>query len=71
MYEVYSTNGCTSCVAAKNLLESKDIPFSSKNIDDDLDALEFIVSQRIRQMPAVFKDGTFVGGFNELKNSLT
>ncbi len=58
MIAVYTKNNCPACERAKALLASKDIPFEAKNIDFDLEAMDFIVEKGHRAMPVLYKDGS-------------
>lgn len=63
MLTIYSKNNCPFCVMAKNYLESKNINFREINIEEDLEAREFIQRQGLRTVPQIFMDGKiFVAG---------
>ncbi len=57
---VYSKNNCPACERAKALLKSKNIEYDVKNIDNDLSAMDFVVANKHRAMPVVYKDGVHV-----------
>lgn len=57
---VYSKNNCPACERAKALLKSKNIEFEVKNIDTDLDAMDFVVANKHRAMPVVYVNGKHV-----------
>jgi glutaredoxin len=57
---VYSKKNCPACERAKALLTKNGVEFEVKNIDTDLDAMDFVVSKKHRAMPVVYKDGTQV-----------
>lgn len=63
---VYSKNNCPACDRAKALLTSKNLTFEVKNIDSDLDAMDFVVEKRHRAMPVVYIDGVWVQDLNSL-----
>lgn len=63
---VYSKNNCPACERAKALLKSKNIEFEVKNIDNDLDAMDFVVANKHRAMPVVYKDGVHIQDLNSL-----
>ncbi len=67
MIVIYSKNNCPACERAKALLKSKNIEFEVKNIDNDLDAMDFVVYNKHRAMPVVYKDGVHVKDINELE----
>jgi len=68
MLTVYSKNGCNACEQAKALLTSKEIEFVVKNVDEDFDAYDFIISKQHRSFPQIYKgDSLFVqGGYQGL-----
>lgn len=68
---VYSMDGCAACKAAVNLLESKQIPFVVKKIDEDLESMDFIRKEGHRSMPQIYEHGVLVpGGFQGLVKHL-
>ena len=66
--EVYTTPMCPYCVAAKRLLEERDIPFAEYDVASDT-VLRADVMQRSRRrtVPQIFIDGRAIGGFEELR----
>ena len=54
---VYSKNLCGYCVQAKNWLKSKNIEFKEINIEEQLEAREFVISQGHRTMPQIYHKG--------------
>jgi len=73
MITVYSKNNCSNCDNAKNYFIKKNISFREINIDDDVDAREFILAQGHRTMPQIYMDGKiFVeGGWTGLSKMST
>lgn len=57
---VYSKNNCPACERTKGMLKSRGIQFEVKNIDSDLDAMDFVVAKGHRAMPVIYKDGVCV-----------
>lgn len=51
---VYSKNNCPACERMKNKLRLANVPFTVRNIDNDLDAMDFIVGRGHRAMPVVY-----------------
>lgn len=51
---VYSKKNCPSCERVKGGLVMKAVPFEVKNIDADLEAMDFIASQGHRSVPQVY-----------------
>lgn len=72
-YVIYSKQDCPSCVEAKQLLESKNIDFEYKVLNKDFTILELYnnVPKSCRSFPAIVKDGEYIGGLKELKNTLS
>jgi glutaredoxin 3 len=68
---IYTKKGCPNCVAAKNLLKSKDLKFIEQNMDDVevRQAFEFAYPN-IRGLPQIFINDNRVGGLLGLKEAL-
>ncbi|OYU37986.1 MAG: glutaredoxin 3 [Pseudorhodobacter sp. PARRP1] len=65
--EIYTTQTCPYCIAAKALLKKKGVGF--KEIDVGADpALRQAMTERAgrRSVPQIFIDGTHVGGCDDL-----
>lgn len=65
--EVFTKPGCPYCVAAKQLLVQKNIPFEERDITrpDHWDEIRRRVPA-FRTVPQVFLDGRHIGGFDDL-----
>ncbi len=57
---VYSKNNCPACMRMKAFLKSKNIEYEEKNIDVNLDAMDFVVKHKHRTMPVVYQDDWFI-----------
>lgn len=67
MLTVYSKNNCPFCVQAKRLLESKNVPFTEINIEDNPDSRQMLLDKGLRSVPQIFVDEELVpGGFQGL-----
>ena len=67
MITVYSKHNCPFCVRAKQLLESKDVPYTEVNIEYDQDARQMLVDQGLRSVPQIFYGYELIpGGFDGL-----
>ncbi len=67
--EIYTTQFCPYCEAAKGLLNEKNMPFDVFDLTND-DKLRNKTSKRAggyQTVPMIFIDGTFIGGFTELQ----
>ncbi len=68
---IYTKANCPNCDAAKNLLKTRGIPFGEADAEKHgtIEALRML-HPAVRQMPAIFIDGHYVGGFEGLKAAL-
>ena len=68
---IYTKSNCPNCVAAKQLLKSKGIPYQETDVEKGttLEALQMLHPQ-IKQMPAIFVQGQYVGGYAGLQAAL-
>jgi glutaredoxin len=66
--EIYSTPACGQCVMAKNVLKSKEIPFTEYTVGKDVQKaeLEERVGNPVRSVPQIFMDGNYLGSLPEL-----
>ncbi len=65
---VYTTNYCGYCVAAKNLLKAKDIPYQEIDVSNDPAMRQELVQRTGRRtVPQIFIGDESIGGFTELK----
>lgn len=65
--EVFTKPGCPYCVAAKQLLVKKNIPYTERDITrrEHWDEIKSRVPG-FRTVPQVFLDGQHIGGFDDL-----
>lgn len=65
--EVFTKPGCPYCVAAKQLLVKRSIPYVERDITrrDHWDEIRSRVPG-FRTVPQIFLDGQHIGGFNDL-----
>lgn len=68
---IYTKKGCPNCVAAKNLLKSRNLRFIEQNMDDAevRQAFEFAYPN-VRGMPQIFINDNRVGGLAGLQEAL-
>ena len=65
--KVYTTISCPFCVAAKNLLTSKNLDFTEIDLTSDLELrLEVSTKYNWRTVPIIIIDGELIGGFDDL-----
>jgi glutaredoxin 3 len=67
---VYTKSGCTLCDQAKNLLKSKGIAYDEYWVDANPIAEQRMREAGIRQMPAIYINDQYVGGFAGLQAAL-
>lgn len=64
---IYSTGMCPYCVAAKNYLTSKNIPYREARVDrDPVLREEMLARARRTSVPQIFVGDRHVGGYDEL-----
>lgn len=64
---VYSTQVCPYCVAAKNLLKTKNLRFTEVLVDKNPEQRDIMIEKSGRtSVPQIFINGTHVGGFDDL-----
>ena len=67
MLDVYTRPTCIWCIRAKELLNSKGIPFKNLDINDDELREELKVkAPGIKTIPQIFKDRERIGGYEDL-----
>jgi glutaredoxin len=68
MITVYGKDNCGYCTKAKNLLESRSIPFTYLTVGEDIGINEFREQYpEIRSVPLIINNNGILGGFNELQ----
>lgn len=50
---IYSKSGCPECVFTKKYLQSKNIPFEEKRIDQDQSYLDEVISLGYTSLPVI------------------
>tara|TARA_B100001996_G_scaffold382610_1_gene374919 strand:- start:1271 stop:1507 length:237 start_codon:yes stop_codon:yes gene_type:complete len=66
--KVYTTSSCPFCVAAKNLLSSKNLKFTEIDLTSDIELrLEVSTKYNWRTVPMIIIDDKFIGGFDDLE----
>lgn len=69
---IYTKSLCPNCVSAKQLLKSKGLEYSERDLTNDpvKQAELFAAYPEARQMPQIFIDGQRVGGLAGLQAAL-
>lgn len=79
-FTIYSKTGCSYCVKAKQLLEQKNIGYTEVMIDvgqGKEEGKQYISVSELKSLipgvssvPQIFLDGSHIGGYNQLVNTL-
>ena len=69
---IYTKSNCVNCVSAKQLLKSKGLEYTERDLTNDpvKQAELFAAYPEARQMPQIFIDGQRVGGLAGLQAAL-
>lgn len=68
MINIYTKNNCMPCKMTKNWLHNHEVTYHEINVDEDLAALEYLISINCRTMPVVFMEDELVAtGFQPWK----
>lgn len=69
---IYTTQGCTYCADAKELLNKKGVKYEEIQVDKDPNKLaEMIKLSQKRSVPQIFIDQESIGGFDDLSKLAT
>ena len=69
--EIFTGPGCGYCDAAKELLKSRELAFTERDVSDQTVAREFRERlPRVRSIPQIFIDGEHIGGYEDLELKL-
>ncbi|WP_297282021.1 glutaredoxin family protein [uncultured Anaerococcus sp.] len=63
--KIYTSNTCVFCKAAKQYFNENNIEFTEMNIDENPDAVEYLVSKGYRGVPVINIDGEDIVGFDK------
>lgn len=56
MITVYTKNNCASCTFTKRKLQELGVNYQEINVDENLEALEYLMECGFRSLPVVFLD---------------
>lgn len=67
---MYTMDGCGQCIAAKAILEYKNIPYNNIHVPNDMTTADFVNTfPSVRNFPCVLdEDGLYIGALKELQN---
>ncbi|WP_243343325.1 glutaredoxin family protein [Anaerococcus sp. AGMB09787] len=63
--KIYTSSTCVFCKAAKQFFNDNNIDFTEYNVDDDKDAVDYLVSKGYRGVPVINIDGEDIVGFDK------
>ncbi|QLF85393.1 glutaredoxin [Enterococcus phage vB_EfaS-271] len=65
MITVYTKNNCASCTFTKRKLQALGVNYKEINVDENLEALEFLMECGFRSLPVVFNNDepVVIGGY--------
>lgn len=72
-YVIFGKSGCVYCEKARELLESRGIPYEYNSVDDPKSLFEMqqLIYDKTgiiaKTVPQIFKDWEYVGGFTDLE----
>lgn len=71
-FEIYGKEWCAYCNRAKTLLENKGYIYSYWDIEDDPEKHQEMSerTEGARTVPQIFYNGSYIGGFDQLKEYL-
>ena len=68
MITVYGKDNCGYCTKAKNLLESRSIPFTYLTVGEDIGINEFKEQYPdVKSVPFILNNDLIIGGFDNLQ----
>ena len=67
MITVFTQDNCQPCKQVKAWLDRHEIEFVERNVREDIEALEFIVSQNFNSTPVIQTDSDIWAGLNPTK----
>lgn len=64
---IYTTDFCSYCVRAKQLMDKKGMEYQEVRVDEDHEQRVFMMEKSGRRtVPQIFIDGKPIGGFDDL-----
>ena len=71
MYTIYTQNRCGYCTMAKDLMRKHHIKFCEVNITNSGEAKRKLKEAGYKTVPQIFNGEHLIGGYTELKESLS
>ena len=60
MIKVYSKNNCVQCKQTKLWLQNHGLDYTELNVDEDLDAYNYLIANNLRTLPVIFNKGDLI-----------
>lgn len=60
MIKIYTKNNCIQCKQSKLWLQNHGLDYNEMNVDDDLDAYNYLMANNLRTLPVVFNNGELI-----------
>lgn len=60
MIKIYTKNNCIQCKQSKLWLQNHGLDYNEMNVDDDLDAYNYLMANNLRTLPVVFNNGKLI-----------
>ncbi|HFL8824415.1 MAG TPA: glutaredoxin domain-containing protein [Candidatus Azoamicus sp. OHIO1] len=69
--KIYTIETCKYCIMAKKLLLNANLQYEEIKLDNDYEKLENLIElTKQKQVPQIFIDNQFIGGYEDLKEFL-
>ena len=70
VYVVYGKKGCPLCVKSVAMIERFEKIYSYIDIEEDGQALGFLVKQGFKSLPQIYYNDKHIGGYNDLQKHI-
>lgn len=68
MIKIYTKNNCVQCKQSKLWLQNHGLDYKEINVDNELDAYNYLMANNLRTLPVVFNKGELIAmGFQPQK----
>lgn len=68
MIKIYTKNNCVQCKQSKLWLKKHELNYKEINVEDDLEAYNYLMANNLRTLPVVFNNGELIAmGFQPHK----
>lgn len=67
MLTIYSKNNCMACVMSKKLAQDLNLTYKEINVDEQPEAMDYLIEQGVRSMPYIESNEEYWVGFQPEK----